>query len=48
MFTVEEVSSKDFMGFIWFEVFKNGRPTGNFVTAKDAKHAIRIYKQFYK
>jgi len=41
-------SGQDYMGFTWFEVFKNGKPTGNSFNALDADHAIRMYKQFYK
>jgi hypothetical protein len=46
--TAEQRSGQDYMGFTWFEVFKNGKPTGNSFNALDADHAIRMYKQFYK
>ena len=48
MFTAEARSGKDFMGFTWFEVFKNGKTTGNSCHALDEDHAIRMYKQFNK
>ena len=48
MFTAVERSGKDFMGFTWFEVFKNGKTTGNSYNALDEAHAIRMYKQFRK
>jgi len=48
MFTVEQRSGKDYMGFTWFEVFKNGKPTGNSYNALDEAHAIRMHKQFKK
>ena len=38
----------DYMGFTWFEVFKNGKPTGNSYNALDEAHAIRMHKQFKK
>ena len=46
MFTAVEKSNKDYMGFTWFEVFKNGKPTGNSFNALNKEHAIRMYKQF--
>jgi len=39
-------SGKDYMGFTWFEIFKNGKTTGNSINAIDETHAINIYKQF--
>ena len=48
MFTAEAVSSKDYMGFTWFKIFKNGKFTGNSLNALDEDHAIRMYKQFNK
>jgi len=47
MFTTQEKSDQDYMGFTWFEIFKNGKSTGNSFNALDEKHAIRMYKQFY-
>ena len=44
--TAEARSGKDDMGFTWFEVFRNGKPTGNSYNALDEKHAIRMFKQF--
>ena len=46
MLTAKKRSSKDYMGFTWFEVFKNGNSTGNSYNALDEKHAIAIHKQF--
>ena len=46
MFTAVEKSNEDYMGFTWFEVFKNGKPTGNSFNALNKEHAIRMYKQF--
>ena len=46
MLTVEQRSGKDYMGFIWFEVFKNGKTTGYSYNALDAEHAIAMHKQF--
>jgi hypothetical protein len=48
MFTVEKRSGKDYMGFTWFEVFKNGKTTGNQYNALDEEHAIRMHKQLSK
>ena len=48
MLTVEQRSGQDDMGFTWFEVFKNGKPTGNSFNALDEDHAIRMYNQFRK
>ena len=48
MLTVEQRSGEDDMGFIWFEVFKNGKPTGSSFNALDEAHAIRMYNQFRK
>ena len=46
--TAEQRSGQDYMGFTWFEVFKNGKPTGNSFNALDADHAIRMFNQFRK
>ena len=46
MYTAIQRSGKDFMGFTWFEIFKNGKTTGNSYNALDAKHAIEMHKQF--
>lgn len=46
MFTAEQVSGKDYMGFMWFEIFKNGKTTDNSYNAIDEEHAIRMHKQF--
>ena len=48
MFTAQEKSNQDYMGFTWYEIFKNGKSTGNSFNAKDEKHAIRMYKQCFK
>ena len=48
MYTVKQVSSKDYMGFTWFEVFKNGKTTGNSYNALDEEHAIAMHKQLNK
>ena len=45
MFTAVERSGKDFMGFTWYEVFKNGKTTGNSYNALDNEHAIAIHTQ---
>lgn len=44
--TAEARSGKDHMGFTWFEVFRNGKTTGNSYNAIDEEHAIAIHKQF--
>ena len=46
MLTAIQKSGKDYMGFIWFEIFKNGKTTGNSFNALDKEHAIRMFKQF--
>ena len=46
MITAEARSGKDDMGFTWFEIFKNGRTTGNSFNALDEEHAIRMHHQF--
>jgi hypothetical protein len=46
--TAEQRSGQDHMGFTWFEIFKNGKPTGNSFNALDADHAIRMFNQFRK
>jgi len=46
--TAEARSGKDYMGFTWFEVFKNGKTTGYQYDALNAEHAIRMYKQTNK
>ena len=46
--TAEQRSGKDHMGFIWFEIFKHGKTTGNSFNALDKAHAIRMYNQFSK
>lgn len=46
MYKAIQRSGKDFMGFTWFEIFKNGKTTGNSYNALDAKHAIEMHKQF--
>jgi hypothetical protein len=45
MFTAIKKSGRDYMGFTWFEVFKNGKTTGNTFHALDKEHAIEMYKQ---
>lgn len=46
MFKAIQKSGKDDMGFIWFEILKNGKTTGNSYNALDEKHAIAMHKQF--
>jgi len=41
-------SNKDYMGFMWFELYKNGKSTGNSINAQDKEHAVKIYNQFKK
>ena len=48
MFTAVERGEKDYMGFTWFEVFKNGETTGKQYNALDENHAIRMFNQFRK
>ena len=48
MLTAVERSNQDHMGFTWFEVFKNGKTTGNQYNALDENHAIRMFNQFNK
>jgi hypothetical protein len=38
-------SSKDYMGFTWFEIYKNNKTTGNSFNALDKEHAVRMYNQ---
>jgi len=35
--------SKDYMGFTWFEIFKNDVTTGTQFNATSKKHAIAMY-----
>jgi hypothetical protein len=46
MYKAIQRSSEDYMGFTWFEIFKNGKTTGNSYNALDEEHAIAIHKQF--
>lgn len=46
MYKAIQRSGKDYMGFTWFEIFKNGKTTGNSYNALDAEHAIAMHKQF--
>ena len=48
MFTAQEKSGQDYMGFTWYEIFKNGKSTGTSVNALDEDHAVRMYNQFRK
>ncbi len=48
MLTAVERSGQDHMGFTWYEIFKNGKPTGNSFNALDEDHAIRMFNQFRK
>ncbi len=48
MLTAVERSGQDHMGFTWFEVFKNGKTTGNSYNALDKEHAIAMHTQFKK
>ena len=47
-FTAEKKGKEDYMGFAWFEVFKNGKSTGNSYNALDEKHAIAMHNQLKK
>ena len=47
MFTVEQ-RSIECMGFTWFEVFENGKTTGESYNALDEAHAVSMHKQFKK
>ena len=47
MLTAVKRSEGNYMGFTWFEVFKNGVTTGYQYDALDEDHAIRMYKQFH-
>lgn len=46
MFSAIKTSQKDYMGFSWFKVYKNGKFTGNSYNSLDKSHAIRMHKQF--
>ena len=46
MLTAVQRSGEDYMGFTWYEVFRNGKTTGNSFNALDEEHAIRMFKQF--
>ena len=46
MFTAEKKGRKDYMGFAWFEVFKNGKSTGYSYNVLDEDHAIAIHNKF--
>ena len=35
--------SYDYMGFAWYEIFKNGITTNTQLNATDAKHAVEMY-----
>ena len=48
MFTAVERSGQDYMGFTWFEVFKNGKTTGNSYNALDEEHAIAMHNKLKK
>jgi len=48
MYKAIKKSKEDYMGFTWFEIFKNGKTTGNSYSALDEAHAIRMHKQFKK
>jgi|DEB0MinimDraft_6_1074348.scaffolds.fasta_scaffold89237_5 hypothetical protein len=48
MLTAVGRSGQDYMGFTWYEIFKNGKSTGNSFNALNTDHAIRMYKQFYR
>jgi len=48
MFTAVERSGKDYMGLTWYEIFKNGKSTGNSYNALDEEHAIAIHNQLKK
>jgi|TARA_S200002703_G_scaffold128167_1_gene114908 hypothetical protein len=48
MLTAVERSGKDHMGFTWYEIFKNGKSTGNSYNALDEEHAIAMHNQLKK
>ena len=48
MFTAVARSGKDDMGFTWYEIFKNGKTTGNSYNALDEEHAIVMHLQIKK
>jgi len=48
MLTAIGRSGRDQEGFTWYEIFKNGKSTGNSFNALNADHAIRMFNQFRK
>ena len=46
MIEVVKKGRKDYMGFTWFEIFKNSKTTGNKFKALNEEHAIKMYEQF--
>jgi len=49
MFEVKQKRGRrDFMGFACFEVFENGKPTGNSYHAENAEDALAMHKQLSK
>ena len=48
MLTAIKRREEGYIGFTWFEVFKNGKTTGYQYDALNEEHAIRMYKQTNK
>jgi len=48
MYKAIRKSNKDYMGFTWFEIFKNNKTTGKSYNALDEAHAIKMHKQLIK
>lgn len=43
-FTAKRTSGRNFMGFVWYEVFTNGESTGYSYKAINEQHAIEMHK----
>jgi len=48
MLTAIGRSGQDQEGFTWYEIFKNGKSTGNSYNALDEEHAIAMHNQLKK
>jgi hypothetical protein len=46
--TVLKRSPYDYMGYAWFEIFINAKPTGTQFHALDKDHAVEMYNQYQK
>lgn len=44
MYTTKIKGKKSLTGFTWYEVFENGKSTGNSYNALDEAHAISMHK----